>query len=169
MVFSEWLLKYTGYNMPKLLGLDIGSKRIGVSVSDSSLKVALGLTVIHRTNRRSDISKIIEIIDGNDVMGIVVGLPLNLKGERGFIAQQVDQFVEHCKVKIPKRFVYWDERFTTLQIEKQMLSDGIKKNKARNRTLDEQAAQLILQGYLDFKSGHNVNEWLEEHVVNFSD
>jgi len=155
--------------MPKLLGLDVGSKRIGVSISDSSLKVALGLTVIHRTHKRSDISKLIEIIDENDAVGIVVGLPLNLKGERGFIAQQVEQFVEHCKAKIPKRFVYWDERFTTLQIEKQMLSDGIKKNKARNRTLDEQAAQLILQGYLDFKGGQNLNEWLEEHVVNFSD
>lgn len=155
--------------MAKLLGLDIGSKRIGVSISDSSFKVALGLMVIHRTNKRSDISKLIEIIDNNDVMGIVVGLPLNLKGERGFIAQQVEQFVDHCKAKIPKKFVYWDERFTTLQIEKQMLTDGIKKKKARNRTLDEQAAQLILQGYLDFKGGQNLNKWWEEQAVNFSD
>lgn len=141
--------------MGRFLGLDVGSKRIGVAVSDSSAKIALGLTILHRTNQKSDISHLLSIIREREITDIVVGLPLNLKGEKGYIAQQVEKFIEKCQKKIDKKFVYWDERFSSAQIEKEMIFAGVR-TKKRKEPLDEQAAQLILQGYLDFMNGSRV-------------
>lgn len=128
--------------------MDVGEKRIGVALSDALGITAQGLTVISRKKTPEDIASIKALIEQNQVQTIVVGLPLSLKGEQGPQAQRVKSFIQHLseKTDIPVEWV--DERLTTVQGERALRLSGAS-SRTRKQVIDQVAAQLILQQYLD--------------------
>ena len=129
------------------LGLDIGDRRIGVAMSDPQGILASPLTIINRTDEKSDIAAILAIIDQNQVGVVVVGLPLSMNGSIGPQAEKVQGFTRQLSqhVKVPVEFR--DERLTTVTARNLMKMAG-KDRRARD---DAAAAALILQSYLDEK------------------
>ena len=132
----------------RILGLDIGEKRIGVSLSDPLGIMAGALTVIERTTDDTAIKQIIVLSRENEVGSIVVGLPRSLDGSLGKQAQAVQSFVDLLKERTELPVVTWDERLSTVAAERTLLETGMKRDK-RKRHRDSLAAAFILQGYLD--------------------
>lgn len=136
----------------RILGIDYGSKRIGVAVSDPLGMIAQGVTVINRADNLEqdflELEKIIQQYDG--VEQIVVGLPKALSGEIGIAAQKVLDFVEKLKTKFNQEIITWDERLTTAGVEKVLIEAGLSRQK-RRKVIDKSAATYMLQGYLDSK------------------
>ncbi len=129
--------------MQRVLGLDIGTKRIGVALSDPFLIIAKPLDFIH--NDEKAVEKIKSLIKDYNVSTIVVGLPLTLKGKEGEQAKYTYEFTEKIKESIENiNIVFIDERFTSSLAEKQL---GKKKNKKEK--IDSLSAVFILQTYLD--------------------
>jgi putative Holliday junction resolvase len=130
------------------LGLDIGDKRIGVALSDPGGILASPLTIIDGEDEGAAIEAITDIINEQQVMQIVVGLPRSMDGTLGRQAEKVKDFIQKlCEhVQIPVE--YRDERLTTVMAERLKRASGGKKAKERARS-DAQAAAIILQGYLD--------------------
>ena len=132
------------------LGLDIGDRWIGVAMSDPQGILASPLTIIDRTDESSDISAIIDIIEQNQVVVVVVGLPLSMNGAIGSQAEKVQSFTQelskHTKVPIE----YRDERLTTVSAQRLLRMS----RKGRRLRDDAFAAALILQGYLDEVGGN---------------
>ena len=134
-------------NMPRILGLDVGDARIGVSISDELCIAAHGLCTIHRKSKKNDIRAIQQIINEYDVEKIVIGLPKMLNGEIGIQAQKVQKFIVAIrKLNIP--IVTWDERLTTAEAHR-ILHETNASRKKRKKVIDQLAAVLILEGYLD--------------------
>lgn len=134
--------------MKRILGLDIGDKRIGIAVSDELGITAQGLETLHRTALENDISKLLEIINKWSIQRIVVGLPRNMNGTYGPQAEKVKEFAERILSEGVPEIVYWDERLTTAAAERVLLEGNISRIKRKN-SIDKLAAVMILQGYLD--------------------
>jgi putative Holliday junction resolvase len=132
----------------RVLGLDVGDKRIGVALSDSLGLIASALTVIERKADESAIKQIIDLVRENDVERIVVGLPLSLDGSLGNQAQAVQAFVDSLRKHTETPIVTWDERLSTVAAERMLVEVGMKRDK-RKKHRDSLAAAFILQGYLD--------------------
>lgn len=132
----------------KILGLDIGSKRIGVAVSDALGIIANGLETIQRENENNVIECIKGIVLKEGVNEIVVGLPLNMDGSEGPKAKEAISFSDKLKTTLGISIKLWDERLTTLEAERVMIAANTSRSK-RKKKVDKLAAQLILQGYLD--------------------
>ena len=134
-----------------LLGLDYGSKVIGVAVSDPGLSVASPLTSIERTKFPADTAALAAIVAERNIGGFVVGLPKNMDGSEGPSAQAVRAFVRNLseKTKLPDLpVVFWDERLSTAAIERFLVEDDMSR-KRRDSVVDKMAAAYILQGALD--------------------
>ncbi|HLR52006.1 MAG TPA: Holliday junction resolvase RuvX [Candidatus Avamphibacillus sp.] len=134
----------------KILGLDVGSKTIGVAVSDALGWTAQGLTTISwdENNMTSADDELEDIINEHDIGKAVIGLPKNMNGtigERGEIAKIYASRFERVH-QIP--VVLWDERLTTVAAERVLLEADVSRNK-RKQVIDKMAAVMILQGYLD--------------------
>lgn len=134
--------------MQRYIGLDIGTKTIGVAVSDPMLMFANGLVTIKRTNVQDDIKKILDIIDEKEVVKIVVGMPYNMDDSVGPQAQRVMSFVDLLKRQTNVEIVYQDERLTTVEAEKVLIQQKVRREK-RKEHIDKIAASFILQSYLD--------------------
>lgn len=132
----------------RIMGLDIGEKRIGVALSDPLRIIASALTVIERTTDDAAIKQIIEAARQNEVERIVIGLPRSLNGSLGKQAQTVQAFIELLKSHTELPIVTWDERFSTVAAERTLLEAGTRRDK-RKKHRDAVAAAFILQGYLD--------------------
>lgn len=132
------------------MGLDVGDKTIGVALSDELGFTAQGLEVIRRTNVDSDLKRLSEIIDANDVDQIVVGLPKNMNGTIGPRAEIIKAFAKKMEQTFKLKIVFWDERLTTVSAERTLIAADVSRKK-RKKVIDKMAAMLILQGYLDFK------------------
>ena len=132
----------------KVLGLDIGEKRIGIAVSDALGYTAQGLTVLQRNGEDDDIGAIQELIDASQVSEVVVGLPKNMDGSLGEGAQKVMSFVSKLEELLSIPVVLWDERLTTAEATRVLLQADVSRKK-RRAVVDKIAAVLILQGYLD--------------------
>jgi len=134
----------------RIMGLDFGTKRIGIALSDELLLTAQGLDSLYRKVLGSDIEDISKIAMENNVQEIVIGLPINMNGSYGPKTKEVLEFVEELSkvVKVPIRT--WDERLTSVQAERVLLEADTSRAK-RKKVTDKLAAQLILQGYLDAK------------------
>ena len=132
----------------RVMGLDIGEKRIGVALSDPLGVIASALTVVERITDEAAIRQIIDLAQENEVERIVVGLPLSLDGSLGRQAQAVQSFVELLKKGTQLSVVTWDERLSTVAAERALLEMGMKRDKRKKRR-DSLAASFILQGYLD--------------------
>jgi putative Holliday junction resolvase len=133
----------------RILSLDVGEKRIGVALSDSSRTIAQALKVINTSGSQArDIAEIKTLVNMYDVSLIVVGLPKNLDGSLGEKARRIMQFSEKIQQATGVSTDLWDERFTTNEAHRIYDMAAVKRKKRRN-TIDMLAAQLILQGYLD--------------------
>jgi putative Holliday junction resolvase len=132
----------------RILGLDIGDRRIGVAISDPLEVIASPLTVITRDDDNAAISAIMQLVSQHDVKRLVVGLPYSLDGSLGRQANKVKDFVDKLSQNTSAGIELWDERLSTVAAERLLRGAGNKKARERSR-LDAAAAAFILQGYLD--------------------
>ncbi|MCX7966788.1 MAG: Holliday junction resolvase RuvX [Syntrophorhabdaceae bacterium] len=134
----------------RILCLDVGDKRIGISLSDPTGSIAQGLTVLKRESIKKDLTELEKILTEYEVSELVVGLPKNLNGSIGKKAQDILDFVNILKRHIHIPVILWDERFTTNEAHRIFSMAGIK-HKKRKPYIDIMSSQIILQGYLDAK------------------
>ncbi|MDD5424302.1 MAG: Holliday junction resolvase RuvX [Candidatus Omnitrophica bacterium] len=132
----------------RVLGLDFGEKRIGVAVSDPLGIIAQGVTVIERKNIEEDLKAINAIISEYGAESIVVGMPINMDGTKGKSADKVAEFVELLKASAGIPVATYDERLSTKESEKFLISSDVSRRKRKN-VIDKVAAQLILESYLE--------------------
>ena len=131
-----------------ILGLDIGTKRIGVSISDELFITAQGLPTIERTTEQDDIAVLVKLIKEKQIDTVVVGLPLHMDGHESIGALHIKTFAHKIEEQSTVKMIFWDERWTTMAAERSLL-EGDMSRKKRKKSIDRVAAQLILQGYLD--------------------
>ena len=134
--------------MRPLLGLDMGTKTIGVAISDALLTVASPLEVIRRKKFTLDAARLVEIAQGRTVGGIVLGLPRNMDGTEGPRAQSTRAFARNLSGLMPLPCLLWDERLSTVAAERALLEADTTR-KRRGEVIDQVAAGVILQGALD--------------------
>ena len=132
----------------RILGLDIGDRRIGVAISDPVEIIASPLTVITRDNESSTLDAIVRLVDQYDVKRIVIGLPYSLDGSLGIQASKVKDFVDKLSRSTSSGIELRDERLSTVGAQRLLRGAGNKKAREKSR-LDAAAAAYILQGYLD--------------------
>ncbi|HEX3672235.1 MAG TPA: Holliday junction resolvase RuvX [Candidatus Cybelea sp.] len=129
------------------MALDVGSKRIGIAVSDPSGSYALPVATVNRKNRRDDFAAIKEYLDSYAVDELVVGDPIALSGERGIAAQTMDAFVEDLRTIFAGAIHRVDERLTTAQATKSLIAADVSRAR-RREVVDRMAAALILESFL---------------------
>ena len=134
----------------KILGLDIGKARIGVATSDNLEILATGLETIYSKSLTKDILRVVEIVNNLNIKKIVVGLPLQTNGEEGEMAKYVRLFCNKLLEFIKVEIVFQDERFSSIEAEEYLHYGKTKKNN-KKKVLDQVAASIILQSYLDRK------------------
>jgi putative Holliday junction resolvase len=132
--------------MNPILGLDFGRARIGVSISDELQLLAHPLETIPANEKPAE--RVAEIVRERRVDLVVIGIPKRMNGQFGTAATEVFQFVEKLRAILPCPVVAWDERLTTVAAER-ALRDAGKKTRRTRGYVDQVAAQMILQGYLD--------------------
>jgi RNAse H-fold protein YqgF len=136
-------------NKSRLLGIDMGSKRVGVSICDENRKIATPYETVQFTNLNNLISRVKEIILENNIKGIIFGLPLNMDGTEGPSAQSVKDKIKLIEKEIIIPIVLWDERLST--VGSFNLSSQLDINVSKRvKNIDQNSATFILQGVLDF-------------------
>ena len=135
----------------RILGLDYGSKTVGVAVSDELLFTAQGLEIVRRQSPnklRQSLARIEEIIKEYNVERIVLGYPKNMNNTEGERCEKTKEFKEMLERRTGLPVHYWDERLTTVAAEQILMESGVRREN-RKAVIDKVAAGLILQGYLD--------------------
>ena len=132
----------------RLLGLDVGTKTIGMALSDTTRLVATPFDTIRRTRFRDDVQRLLSEIDRHGVGGVVVGLPISLDGSEGPRAQGVRQFAKNLLAHRDLPLAFWDERLSTAAVEREMIAADLTR-KRRAEIIDKVAAAYILQGLLN--------------------
>ena len=132
----------------RVLGLDIGDKRIGVALSDPQGLLASALTIIERRDSAADIQAILNLVEKHGVERIIIGLPLSLDGSIGQQAEKVQAFAKMLGQEVDVPVESWDERLSTVAAERLLIEVGARRAK-RKKHRDAIAASFILQGYLD--------------------
>jgi len=155
-------LKYKIYNMitiedfktkhlikVRFIGLDLGSKRIGVSICDEKQSIATPFKTINKTNTNELIEQLKDIIKENSIGGIIIGNPINMDGSLGRSAQSVNDVASNISKSVDLPVILWDERLSTVGAFKlsSLLDVNVSK---RVETIDQNAAAFILQGAIDF-------------------
>ena len=131
-----------------LIGLDLGTKTIGVAISDLGRRIASPLVLINRVKFTLDAEALIKLIAERQVAAIVIGLPLNMDGSEGPRAQATRAFVRNLLPKIEIPVAFWDERLSTVAVTRTLLEADTSR-KRRGELVDKMAAAFILQGALD--------------------
>ena len=150
MITLEELKKKQVYKC-RLIGLDLGSKRIGVSICDEKQLIATPFRTIKRSAAKELINELRTIIEENDIKGIIIGNPLNMDGTSGSSAQSVKDTSENIEKSINLPVCLWDERLSTVGAFNLSSQLDINVSK-REKKIDENAATFILQGAIDFLS-----------------
>ncbi len=132
----------------RIMALDVGSKRIGVALSDPLKITAQGLQTFQRTTLEEDVKGLWQLIDEHEVSQLVVGLPKNMDGTIGFKAEEVQQFIADLTAERKIDIIWIDERLTTVSAERVLLEADVSRAK-RKKVIDKMAAVVILQSYLD--------------------
>ena len=135
----------------RLIGLDLGLKRIGVSICDEKQLIATPFKTIKRSTAKEVINELRTIIEENDIKGIIIGNPLNMDGTSGSSAQSVKDTSENIEKSINLPVCLWDERLSTVGAFNLSSQLDINVSK-REKKIDENAATFILQGAIDFLS-----------------
>ncbi len=135
----------------RLIGLDLGSKRIGVSICDDKQSIATPFRTINKTNTNELITELKKIIREYDIKGLIIGNPINMDGSLGRSAQSVNDISNNIEKEIDVDVCLWDERLSTVGAFK--LSSQLDVNVSkREKNIDQNAAAFILQGAIDFLS-----------------
>jgi len=135
------------------MGLDVGAKRIGVALSDPGGWIAQGLVVVRRGETPdTEIDRLKEIAASYEVERIIVGLPRNMDGSLGAQAEVIKAFADELVAALSLPVELWDERLTTVAAEKLLLQADLSRSR-RRRVIDQIAAAIMLQNYLDYKMG----------------
>ncbi len=146
--------------MPRrILALDVGSKRIGVAVSDALGITAQGLETIQRQNKRKDWAALSAVLAKYDVAEIVVGLPLRLSGAEGTQSEKMRQFADELREKSGLPVHLWDERWTSTEANRLLRETNLSIEK-RGKAVDRMAAILILQSWLGAQGSSAGGEYL---------
>ncbi len=132
----------------RLLGLDLGSKTIGIALSDILLTVATPMETIKRVKFTIDADRLLTIINEQNVGGIILGLPMNMDGSEGPRCQSTRQFAINMAEKTDIPISFWDERLSTVAVTRTLLEADTSR-KRRSELVDKMAASYILQGVLD--------------------
>ncbi len=132
----------------RIIGIDLGEKNIGISISDELGFTAQGLTCLTRTGDAKLLEDLCRLLSENQASLVIVGLPRRMSGEIGTKARQAIEFAEMLRKRSGIEVSLWDERLTTVQAEKSMLEGDLSRKKRKKRR-DIIAAQLILQSFLD--------------------
>ena len=132
----------------RLLGLDLGSKTIGIALSDTMRSVATPLETWKRKKFGADADHLIELVKEHDICAFVIGLPFNMDGSQGPRIQATHAFVRNMGKKTDIPFASWDERLSSVAVERVLL-EADSSRAARARVIDKMAASFILQGALD--------------------
>lgn len=138
-------------NLPqasRLMGLDLGTKTIGIATSDRSRQIATPITTITRSKFTKDATELLAIATKENVGVLVLGLPINMDGTEGPRAQATRAFARNLAKLTPLAIVFWDERLSTAAVER-MLTDADASRATRDKVVDKLAAAWILQAALD--------------------
>src|SRR6516164_5433681 len=131
-----------------LIGLDLGTKTIGLAVSDPSRKLAAGVETIKRKAFKFDAARLIAIATERKAVGFVLGLPINMDGSEGRRAQSTRAFARNLAQLTDCPIALWDERLSTVAVERELIAANLSRRK-RAAVIDQHAASYILQGALD--------------------
>lgn len=132
----------------RLMGLDLGTKTIGLALSDVERRLASPLETIQRKKFGEDARRLLELADKYEVAVFVIGLPLNMDGTAGPRAQATRAFVRSMATLDPRPFIFWDERLSTAAVTRSLIEQDASRAK-RAQVVDRMAAAYILQGALD--------------------
>lgn len=132
----------------RLIGIDAGTKTLGLALSDVTRSIASALETIRRTKFKADVARLLALAAEHAVQGFVLGLPANLDGTEGPRAQATRAFARNLNALSPLPILLWDERLTTLEAERMLIAADTSR-KRRADVIDKLAATLILQGALD--------------------
>lgn len=132
----------------KLLGLDLGTRTIGVAISDALRYSATPLETIARSKFTADAARLLELIDANQAVALVLGLPLNMDGSEGPRVQSTRAFARNLSQKTHLPIVFWDERLSTSAVTRMLIEADTRRDR-RAEVVDKLAASYILQGLLD--------------------
>ena len=139
-----------------ILGVDPGQRRVGLAISDDEASLAFPLETVERTSLLAVLSRIAAITEEREVRHIVVGFPLRLDGTRGGAARRAEAFAKQVAERTGLEVELWDERFTTASAEESLRRGGVP-GRRRRELVDQAAAALILQSYLDARSERSQN------------
>jgi len=135
----------------RVLGLDLGEKTLGMAVSDRDRRVASPVDTLKRTKFTRDAEALAAVCREREITGLILGLPINMKGEEGRRCQATRQFarnlIEKAGYTLP--IAFWDERLSTAAVERFLIDEAEMKRAQRGRVVDKMAAAYILQGALD--------------------
>jgi len=133
----------------RILGLDLGSKTIGLALSDMMRTIATPYDTIRRAKFTADANALLAIIDKEEVQGLVIGLPVSMDGSEGPRCQSTRQFAANLMEKRDLPISFWDERLSTVAVERMLVDDVDMTRRRRGEVVDKLAAAYILQGALD--------------------
>ena len=132
----------------RVLGLDVGTRRIGVAVSDPTKTIATPLYTLERRGLKEDLEHLRVLCETEDVESIIVGWPLETSGRQGGIARIVQGFIDELETTTRLPVFKWDERLTSVAAERALTASGVR-GQRRKQLVDQVAAAIILQGWLD--------------------
>jgi putative Holliday junction resolvase len=136
---------------PRVLGLDVGARRIGVAITDPLGITAQGLDTLHRKNKKHDLACLNRVIREYDVREIVVGLPLRMSGLEGTQAEKIQAFADDLRKYFGLPVHLWDERLTSAEANRLLRETDLSIEK-RGKAVDRMAAILILQGWMESRT-----------------
>jgi putative Holliday junction resolvase len=131
-----------------LVGLDLGTKTVGVAVSDPDRRLATGVETVHRTAFKADAARLLAIAAARNAVGFVLGLPINMDASEGPRAQSTRAFARNFSKLTELPIALWDERLSTAAVERELIGTDMSRAR-RAAVIDEHAAIFILQGALD--------------------
>ena len=131
-----------------LIGLDLGTKTIGVAASDPDRRLAAGVTTIARRTFSADAERVLTLAAERQAVGFILGLPINMDGSEGPRAQSTRAFARNLAGRTPLPIALWDERLSTAAVERELIAADVSRAK-RKAVIDQHAAAFILQGALD--------------------
>ena len=133
----------------RLLGLDVGSKTVGLALSDVSRTVATPMRTLKRRRFAGDAAILRGLVAEHDVGGLVIGLPVSMDGSEGPRCQSVRQFAANLLAYVDTAVAFWDERLSTAAVERLLVDEADMSRRRRAEVVDKMAAAYILQGALD--------------------
>jgi putative Holliday junction resolvase len=153
-IFSEF--KENVATLPhRLLALDVGTKTVGIAISDSGSRIASPLKTIQRKGKLLEIPDIKKVIDDYSVKSLIIGYPVHMNGDEGERCEYVFAYATAITESLDLHVLLWDERMSTLSAERLLLESDMSRAKRKNH-IDAVAASIILQSFLDFL-GHQKN------------